>query len=245
LYLLVEFLKGSLPWKGKEKDKIGHLKQTMTNPSLFAGLPSQLFLFYKHLLSLGYSERPDYDYLVSLGRDINEASLAGASLSGSGSVKCGVGMYDWEVSEDVGTFDDMGGGLLSDSMMAIGTSGVETMGLGLNMNGNGGNGGGAWTANSSSAIPIGGGRRGSFGGGGSMLTGALGSPPVPVYPDWGGRKSSGFVDRAEESAVGMAELEMGMEKLDIGVVCCCVMKSIPFFFLFTHICFTSRTLPRH
>lgn len=41
-YMLVEFLVGTLPWKGKEKDKIGGLKKEGTRDSLVEGLPCSM-----------------------------------------------------------------------------------------------------------------------------------------------------------------------------------------------------------
>ncbi|KAI8928671.1 kinase-like domain-containing protein [Entophlyctis helioformis] len=65
-YIIVEFLTGTLPWKGKEKDKIGRLKQAQTSPELFAGLPSPVSAFYNHLVSLTYTMTPDYAYVSGL-----------------------------------------------------------------------------------------------------------------------------------------------------------------------------------
>ncbi|KAJ3274447.1 Tau-tubulin kinase 2, partial [Blyttiomyces sp. JEL0837] len=62
-YLIVEFLKGSLPWKGKEKDRIGELKQRYTTRELVEGLPNQMFELFDYLCTLKYWDRPDYDFI--------------------------------------------------------------------------------------------------------------------------------------------------------------------------------------
>ena len=63
---MIEFLTGSLPWKGKEKTKIGQLKLELTNPDLVRHLPSPISDFYHHLTSLDYFSVPDYNFLISL-----------------------------------------------------------------------------------------------------------------------------------------------------------------------------------
>ncbi|KAI9355314.1 kinase-like domain-containing protein [Zopfochytrium polystomum] len=65
-YLIVEFLKGQLPWKGKEKEKIGELKQKLTSPELIAGLHPSITAFYDHLCTLRYQDAPNYDYIYDL-----------------------------------------------------------------------------------------------------------------------------------------------------------------------------------
>lgn len=69
--MLVEFLTGALPWKGKEKDVIGQMKQTMTNEDLVAGLPSQMLAFLTYLKRLEYASTPDYVYLRTLMNEMH------------------------------------------------------------------------------------------------------------------------------------------------------------------------------
>eukprot|EP01116_Phalansterium_solitarium_P006661 TRINITY_DN19002_c0_g1_i1.p1 TRINITY_DN19002_c0_g1~~TRINITY_DN19002_c0_g1_i1.p1 ORF type:complete len:591 (+),score=173.25 TRINITY_DN19002_c0_g1_i1:252-2024(+) len=67
LYLLIEFARGSLPWrKLKDKDKIGETKIQFNNADLVADLPSEFLLFMQHLQSLQYADRPDYSYMKGL-----------------------------------------------------------------------------------------------------------------------------------------------------------------------------------
>lgn len=74
-YVMVEFLRGSLPWrKEKDRDKIGVLKVKLTNQSLLQGLPYPCLRILDHILSLQYSQRPDYSYLDSLLQDLFDCS---------------------------------------------------------------------------------------------------------------------------------------------------------------------------
>ena len=79
--MYIEFLTGTLPWKGKSKDIIGQLKQELTNQSLFSGLPAPLLKIYEHLKSLGYPDKPDYDLIVGAFDEILKEIRLGALLS--------------------------------------------------------------------------------------------------------------------------------------------------------------------
>ncbi|KAJ6227309.1 tau-tubulin kinase 1 [Anaeramoeba flamelloides] len=90
LYLFVEFLEGSLPWERlKEKEEIYKIKKKFTNISMCNGLPEEFALFYKHIESLEYEDKPDYQYLRRLlnttykryGYDVNTK-------------------YDWEIPQE-------------------------------------------------------------------------------------------------------------------------------------------------
>ena len=81
--MFIEFYQGHLPWrKLKSKEEIGEMKKQYHNASLVAGLPPVFFTFMEHLLSLQYKDTPDYDYLISLVRQLD----ARAELQ----------PYDWE-----------------------------------------------------------------------------------------------------------------------------------------------------
>nr|KAJ3421882.1 Tau-tubulin kinase 2 [Polyrhizophydium stewartii] len=69
-YMVVEFLTGTLPWKGKEKDRIGTLKHAWTNAGLVSGQPVQMLDLYAYITSLSYTTKPDYDYICSLFDDM-------------------------------------------------------------------------------------------------------------------------------------------------------------------------------
>ncbi|KAJ3065480.1 Tau-tubulin kinase 2, partial [Podochytrium sp. JEL0797] len=109
-YLLVEFLTGTLPWKGKEKDKIGDLKIRYTNPSLVEGLPTCMLSFMNVLLATQYDQTPRYDVLdaclYALGAEVRGEAVWDEKGNG-------VACYDWEVDGfgevDVAVLRDEGG----------------------------------------------------------------------------------------------------------------------------------------
>jgi hypothetical protein len=61
--MILEFLCGTLPWKGKNKETIGTLKVELTDASLFSETCPNLIKIYDHLRTLGYSDKPDYNYI--------------------------------------------------------------------------------------------------------------------------------------------------------------------------------------
>lgn len=61
IYVLVEFLHGSLPWRGKEKDAIGQLKAQTSDIELCHGLPDVMLELCIYVRELGFGERVDYD----------------------------------------------------------------------------------------------------------------------------------------------------------------------------------------
>jgi len=67
VYILVEFVKGSLPWRRlKDKDKVGEMKLSCTSAEFLKGLPPELNTFIEYLQSLQFQDQPDYSYLKSL-----------------------------------------------------------------------------------------------------------------------------------------------------------------------------------
>lgn len=72
-YLIIEFMKGSLPWSNIEnKEDVGRRKIELDTPSLVDGLPPEMGLFMDHLRMLEYRHRPDYDYINSLFNQMME-----------------------------------------------------------------------------------------------------------------------------------------------------------------------------
>ncbi len=78
-FILVYFLKGSLPWQGlnaktkKEKyDKIKDKKVQTTIEALTRGLPEELKKYLQHARNLKFDEKPDYNYCRGLFRDCLE-----------------------------------------------------------------------------------------------------------------------------------------------------------------------------
>lgn len=70
-YLLIFFLKGSLPWQGLKTNvdkynKIMEKKLQIPTEVLCYGLPDELGYYLNYCKSLRYEDRPDYDYLRGL-----------------------------------------------------------------------------------------------------------------------------------------------------------------------------------
>ncbi|MFH4978151.1 hypothetical protein AB6A40_004860 [Gnathostoma spinigerum] len=70
-YMLVEFIKGSLPWrKMKDKDEVGKMKESMDYDHLLDGCPRELRDFATHLQRLGYPDEPNFELLEAALRSI-------------------------------------------------------------------------------------------------------------------------------------------------------------------------------
>ncbi len=72
-YMLVYFLRKSLPWQGLKKKKgvnhiefIGEIKMCTSLDSLTEGLPNCFKLYLDHCRKLKFDETPDYQYLKNL-----------------------------------------------------------------------------------------------------------------------------------------------------------------------------------
>ncbi|KAJ3311700.1 Tau-tubulin kinase 2 [Boothiomyces sp. JEL0838] len=87
-YMTVEFLTGNLPWKGRQKEVIGELKQLYTKIELVESISPSLVHFFMYLKQLKFNDTPDYDYIHSIYQEL---------LVQSG-VREDAG-YDWDVSE--------------------------------------------------------------------------------------------------------------------------------------------------
>ncbi|KNE56783.1 CK1/TTBK protein kinase [Allomyces macrogynus ATCC 38327] len=86
LYLLVEALTGSLPWRReKDRDAVYAIKKVASGPGLVADLPVPLRQFHAHLVQLQYADEPDYEYLMAL---MDQCLI----LAGEGPAV----PYDWE-----------------------------------------------------------------------------------------------------------------------------------------------------
>lgn len=76
-YVLIYFMHGCLPWKGitiaeKRQAGIGKKKSTITPEVLCNGLPVEFQLCLQHARSLGFSERPNYQYLRDLFSNLRQ-----------------------------------------------------------------------------------------------------------------------------------------------------------------------------
>ena len=74
-YIMVYFLRGSLPWQGmiindpkKKYDKIKQLKYDIKLEDLCAGLPNECIKFIQYARDMRFEDRPDYSYLRGLLR---------------------------------------------------------------------------------------------------------------------------------------------------------------------------------
>ena len=74
-YIMVYFLRGSLPWQGmvindpkKKYDKIKQLKYDIKLEDLCAGLPKECIKFIQYARDMKFEDRPDYSYLRHLLR---------------------------------------------------------------------------------------------------------------------------------------------------------------------------------
>ena len=67
-----------LPWERikdegtvlQKNEKIKHMKMHTSTEQLCKDLPVELALYLDHVKSLGFEDRPDYDYLKRLFRDL-------------------------------------------------------------------------------------------------------------------------------------------------------------------------------
>jgi len=76
-FLLLYFMKGSLPWQGlraktkKEKyELIKEKKEQISVEELCEGIPSEFCTYMQAVRGLGFEERPDYSALRLLFKDL-------------------------------------------------------------------------------------------------------------------------------------------------------------------------------
>ena len=96
-YIMVYFLKGTLPWQGmvindpkKKYDKIKQLKYDTKLEVLCEGLPNECIKFIQYARDMNFEDRPDYSYLRGLLRKAGKDN--GLTFDSS---KC-----DWIIKED-------------------------------------------------------------------------------------------------------------------------------------------------
>jgi serine/threonine protein kinase len=80
-YILLYFLKGSLPWQGlqgKSKDdkydKIREKKCQTTVEQLTTGVPEEFMKYVTYCRNVQFDEKPDYNYLRSLFKQMMSAN---------------------------------------------------------------------------------------------------------------------------------------------------------------------------
>ena len=78
-YMLLYFLKGSLPWqgvlgltKGEKYQKIYHMKKNIGAEKLYENLPNEFKEIYLYIKKLEFEQDPDYDYCRKLLKDVIE-----------------------------------------------------------------------------------------------------------------------------------------------------------------------------
>ena len=81
-YMLLYFLRGSLPWqgvagitKGEKYKKIYHIKKNIGAEKLYENLPNEFKEIYSYIKKLEFEEDPDYDYCRKLLMDIIENNI--------------------------------------------------------------------------------------------------------------------------------------------------------------------------
>lgn len=88
-YVLMYFLRGSLPWQGlkaatkKQKyEKISERKMGTPIEVLCRGYPNEFVTYFQYVRSLRFDDKPDYSYLRKLLRDlfVSEGMLGGVTM---------------------------------------------------------------------------------------------------------------------------------------------------------------------
>eukprot|EP01038_Epipyxis_sp_PR26KG_P007126 gene7126-9725_t len=94
-YILIYFLRGSLPWQGlkatSNQDKYKLIEEKKCNTSvaeLCEGLPSEFKNYFDHINMLGFEDTPDYIYLKGLFREL----FVRSNFTYDRNI-----LYDWEV----------------------------------------------------------------------------------------------------------------------------------------------------
>lgn len=97
-YVIIYFMKGSLPWQGikgglEKFSKIGDKKLQIPTEVLCKGLPDEFSIFLNYCKGLRFEDKPDYDFLKGLFSKLLNQYIEGYMLT-KGQLK-----YDW-------TFED-------------------------------------------------------------------------------------------------------------------------------------------
>lgn len=76
-YMLLYFLRGSLPWHSHKtadftqyKDLTLERKRTISTDDLCEGLPGAFAAYFRHIRSLGFDHKPNYVYLRKIFRNL-------------------------------------------------------------------------------------------------------------------------------------------------------------------------------
>ena len=80
-YILIYFLKGSLPWYNyKDKNLVKKKKLSISLDDLCSGLPSGIKDFIQHSFNLNFSDKPNYSYLRNLLTNCQYGSIKRISV---------------------------------------------------------------------------------------------------------------------------------------------------------------------
>eukprot|EP01120_Amphizonella_sp_Union-15-10_P016808 TRINITY_DN9092_c0_g1_i1.p1 TRINITY_DN9092_c0_g1~~TRINITY_DN9092_c0_g1_i1.p1 ORF type:complete len:416 (+),score=60.69 TRINITY_DN9092_c0_g1_i1:31-1248(+) len=94
LYVLIEFFTGTLPWahlRGLPNlDNVRDLKVLYNNEKLVRNMPEEFLKFMSHIKELRYEDRPNYDMLQNLMRNLFEANGGDKNT-----------LFDWEIQPRV------------------------------------------------------------------------------------------------------------------------------------------------
>ncbi|OHS98535.1 Casein kinase I isoform delta [Tritrichomonas foetus] len=89
LYTVIEFIDTKLPWPGKrDREQTIKIKKSITPKKLCASLPSEFVEIYKHIKSLDFADKPNYELIKSL---IQKAMKKAKNPSNK---------YDWELLDE-------------------------------------------------------------------------------------------------------------------------------------------------
>jgi len=80
-YLLVYLCRGDLPWSPRETEHFLSRKLTDRLEDVCAGCPPELILYLHHCQTLGFDQRPNYEYLQSLLQDCVKARRSSTETS--------------------------------------------------------------------------------------------------------------------------------------------------------------------
>jgi serine/threonine protein kinase len=92
-YVLMYFLRGSLPWQGlkaatkrQKYEKISEKKMSTPIELLTKGYPLEFTTYFQYCRSLRFDDKPDYSYLRKVFRDLfaREGEPGGVVLGGAG-----------------------------------------------------------------------------------------------------------------------------------------------------------------
>ena len=79
-YLLMYFLRGSLPWQGvhavtnaQKYEKISEIKMKTSDEELCLGFPPEFLMYFKKVKAMEFEEEPDYAFFKDLFRKLHRS----------------------------------------------------------------------------------------------------------------------------------------------------------------------------